>query len=311
MIAQYWFRAIAISLASFALSYVPLSAIAALAWIPLRKRKANSQTLLFALLAGPIVISAATVAFLVLPAFLGYEPIGDESTGFAVRLFGAVGAVIVTTGFARAAKVWWQTLRSVREWSKGAVPGESKADLLILTTNANAPAAVVTGIARPKLLISSSAKRALTPNELRLVMTHELEHARRHDNLRKLLLSANFMPFRKEIEEKWMVACELIADRAAVSNGNDACDLAAALVKVSRLKCVQPKFVMNFAAVNQLVLELRVKSLIGWKPEHKVRHHPFISDWFVAAVGLVSVNVLFFAEHILAIVHKISELWMG
>jgi beta-lactamase regulating signal transducer with metallopeptidase domain len=161
------------------------------------------------------------------------------------------------------------------------------------------------------LLISSATKQVLTDNELRLVLSHEREHARRHDNLRKLILSANFMPFRRAIEDRWMLACELAADRAAVANGHDACDLATALVKVSRLGCVQPRWVTAFAAANPDVLGVRVQQLISWKPQPAVRREVWVSDLSLAFIGGTSGLLLVFAGDVLSVVHRVSEFWIN
>ncbi len=241
IIDHYWFRAFAIAFASFALFYFVLSATSSLVWIAVRRRSLQSTELLFALLASPMLVSAAAVLFLVVPSFLRFEPMtSDEPAGGPLLTFAIIGATIVLTGMLRAATAWMRTRRSVRNWTTGAVTSNLQADLPILTTPSSSPAAVVAGITRPTLLISRSTTEALNSNELRLVIAHEREHARRRDNLRKLLLAANFMPFRRQIEQEWILASELAADRAAVANGYDACDLAAALVKVSRMACVQP-----------------------------------------------------------------------
>lgn len=311
MIEHYWFRAIAISFASFALCYCTLSAVSWCSWIAARRRASHSQEFLFALLSAPMLASAAMVALFVMPSFLFFEPDGDEPTSWFVRACACVGFAAVMTGVVRVLMAWMQTSRAIRRWSAGAAASEIESDLPILMTEASSPAAVVAGIARPKLLISRSTTEALSANELRLVVAHEMEHARRRDNLRKLLLAANFMPFGRAIEERWMLACELAADRAAVANGYDACDLAAALVKVSRMTCMQSRWVTAFAAVTQDVLELRVQQLISWKPELPVRREPWVGDLLLALIGGTSGLLLVFAGNVLSVVHRVSEFWIN
>jgi hypothetical protein len=311
VIEHYWFRAIAISFASFALCYCMLSAVSWCSWMALRRRASHSQGFLFALLAAPMLSSAALVAFFVMPSFLFFEPDGDEPTSWFVRACAWVGIATVLTGVVRASNAWMHTSRAIRRWSARAVASEIKAALPILTTGPSAPAAVVAGIARPRLLISRSTTETLSANELRLVVAHEIEHARRRDNLRKLLLAANFMPFRREIEERWMLASELAADRAAVANGHDACDLAAALVKVTRMTCIESRWVSAFAAATPDMLELRVQQLISWKPEHSVGRKPWVGDLLLALIGGTSGLLLVFSGDVLRLVHRISEFWIN
>jgi Zn-dependent protease with chaperone function len=311
VIEHYWFRAIAISFASFALCYCMLTAVSWCSWMVARRRASHSQGFLFALLASPMLASVAVVAFFVMPSFLFFEPDGDEPTSWFVRACACVGIAIVATGVTRASVAWIQTSRAIRRWSARAAASEIKAALPILATEPSAPAAVVAGITRPRLLISRSTTEALSANELRLVVAHEIEHARRRDNLRKLLLAANFMPFRRAIEGRWMIASELAADRAAVANGHDACDLAAALVKVSRMTCMQSRWVSAFAAATPDVLELRVQQLISWKPELPVRREPWVGDLSLALIGGTAGLLLVFSGDVLRLVHRVSEFWIN
>jgi beta-lactamase regulating signal transducer with metallopeptidase domain len=257
-----------------------------------------------------MLVSAAVVLFLIFPAFLRFEPMVSEPTGGALLSFAAIGVTIVSIGIARATAAWIRTSRSVRHWISGAVVSDLQTDIPILTTQDESPAAVVAGIVRPRLLISRSTTQTLSSNELRLVVAHEREHARRRDNLRKLLLAANFMPFRRQIEQEWALASELAADQAAVANGYDACDLAAALVKVSRMACGATSLAMNFAATSPAVLQMRVQKLISWEPRKSATSTHVLLDLLMAAIALASGMVLFFSGNILSVVHRISELWM-
>ena len=62
------------------------------------------------------------------------------------------------------------------------------------------------------------------------------------DNLKKVLISATPFPWMNGLEKSWRGAAELAADDAAVQNRQEALDLAAALIKLSRApKCSQPE----------------------------------------------------------------------
>ena len=307
----YWLRAIALLTASFALTYIALSALSSLAWVAVRSRRQHSSGFLFTLLAAPLLASLALVFFFVLPAFLLLEPRGShEPITWTLRAFAALGTAIFATAITRAARAWTQTLRSVRLWSANAIVSDREFDLPILATSDSSPAVVVTGIARPMLLISRRTSAALSANELRLVVAHEREHARRRDNLRKLLFSANFMFLRREIEDRWVLSSELEADRAAVSNGAEACDLAAALVKVSRLTFAQTPLATNFAAANPAMLEMRVQQLISWQATTERGHNIGKYLLTITTIGGTAILVANSAA-ILSFVHRVSELWMN
>lgn len=307
----YWLRALAISSASFALAYIALSASSSLAWLAIRWRRHHSSGLLFTLLAAPLLASLALVLFFVLPAFLLLEPHGSqEPMTWSLCTFAALGMAIFVTATTRAAQAWTQTRRSVRRWTETATPSSHQAELPILTTDDSSPAVVITGIARPTLLISRRTSAALSSNELRLVVAHEREHARRRDNLRKLLFSANFMFFRRQIEQRWVMSSELAADRAAVASGAEACDLAAALVKVSRLSFAQTPLATNFAAADPAMLETRVQQLISWQAPAQRRHYIGKSLLTATTIAIATI-VIANSGSVLSFVHRVSELWMN
>lgn len=312
MIEQYWFRAVAISFASFAVFYLLLSVVSTAAWRFVREHKRLSADLLFALLSAPLLLSTALVSVLVIPAFLRFEPVrADEPTSGSLLVLALLGFVLAMVAAIRATTAWFHTIHSVNKWSNGSVAADLHSDLPSFRTKDGSPAAVIAGIVRPRLLISRETTQALTTNELRLVVAHETEHARNHDNFRKLLLAADAMPFRRELEEEWALACELAADRGAVANGYDACDLAAALVKVSRMCGMQTRLAMNFAAATPAVLEMRVNRLIAWEPEKKSARNPITGDVLIYAIAGLSLALLIYSGDVLRLVHRLSEIGMN
>ena len=71
-------------------------------------------------------------------------------------------------------------------------------------------------------------------------MNHEIAHVRRRDNLKKLLLRFVAFPRMAGLEAAWIEATEMAADDAAVLNASEALDLAAALLKLSRIRPIVP-----------------------------------------------------------------------
>jgi Zn-dependent protease with chaperone function len=77
------------------------------------------------------------------------------------------------------------------------------------------------GYLRPVVYVSHGLVEELSPDELRAVLAHEAEHARRRDPLRLLLGMALsralfFLPVADEMRERAAVAAELTADNRAV-----------------------------------------------------------------------------------------------
>ena len=126
------------------------------------------------------------------------------------------------------------------------------------------PALSAAGILRPKILLSGSAEFLLNGNELRTALNHELAHIRRRDNFKKMLLRFVAFPGMRGLEAVWLEASEMAADDAAVSSTADALDLAAALLKLSRLKADEPSPDLTAALVHghAAIINARVERLI-------------------------------------------------
>jgi beta-lactamase regulating signal transducer with metallopeptidase domain len=122
------------------------------------------------------------------------------------------------------------------------------------------------GILRPRLWLSGAAEFVLTERELQSALRHELVHVRRRDNLRKLVLRLVASPGMKPLENAWREATEMAADDAAVSNASEALDLAAAVIKLSRLVPLAPAAELTTALVHSPAesVNARVERLIAW-----------------------------------------------
>ncbi len=94
-----------------------------------------------------------------------------------------------------------------------------------------APALMLVGVCRPKVMVSDLAAAVLSERELRVAIRHELGHRSSRDNLKKLLINATPFPGMSSLERAWREAAELAADDAAVESQQDALDLASALIK--------------------------------------------------------------------------------
>jgi Zn-dependent protease with chaperone function len=176
------------------------------------------------------------------------------------------------------------------------------------------PTMTVAGILRPKVLLSAAAESVLTANELRAAMNHEVAHVRRRDNLKKLLLRCVAFPGMAGLEAAWLEATEMAADAAAVSNAREALDLAAALIKLSRLAPVEPGSVDPPVLTTALhspaaALNVRVERLIAWS-DQRLESPKRFSPWY--GLGAATATVAVFAVtygQLLVRVHTATE-WL-
>jgi len=263
-------RGIGISLAVFMLLYVPLSMAVCLAWKLLwrgiRPRSAwGSANLLFALRLAPFVLSVMFTLLFTLPSFLLLEPRStDESVGTVPLLLGLCCLTLLAGGIVRAVRAQLRTSRALVTWLADSAVVEAGKGVPVLRTSGDGPALTLAGVRAPKVLVSMATLSVLTPQELRTALEHEMAHVRAHDNLKRLLFRLAVFPEMKELEEAWSEQAELAADDAAVSSPGEALDLAAALIKVSRLGALQAELTTGLLH-SSTALGLRVQRLFSWE----------------------------------------------
>ena len=146
---------------------------------------------------------------------------------------------------------------------------ESGNPVPIFRTGNDAPTITLAGVCAPKVLVSEATLAMLNPRELRTALRHEIAHALRYDNLKKLVFRFSVFPAMVDLEDAWSEQTEMAADDAAVSSFPDALDLAAALIKVSRLGAIEPPGELTMALLHSsTALKARVQRLVAWdKPE--------------------------------------------
>ena len=110
-----------------------------------------------------------------------------------------------------------------------------------------------------------------------------------------------------KLESAWSQAAELAADDAAVSSHREALDLAAALVKLSRLVPKAPP-VCSAGFVAGSVSE-RVACLLEWDEASKSRR-VHIRTWFVIPFAVALSLFVSIAYHpVLVLTHEVTE-WL-
>jgi Zn-dependent protease with chaperone function len=305
-------RGIAVSLDCFMLLYCLLSVLVATAWPPLKPLYVAQQSvaaILFALRILPLLASVIITSALVVPSFQLLEPRPiNESMGAIPLALGVCALLLIACGFFRAIAAQIRTTRVVTRWLEGARPLKANANSTVtFQSRREAPPLIVVGVRNPRVLVSESTVALLTHDELRMALNHELEHMKSRDNLKRLILVFCPFPGMAKLESAWSQAAELAADDAAVSDQRDALDLAAALVKLSRLVPVKdPPACTGFVAGS--VCE-RVARLLDWDEASKSRRVR-VRTWFIIppAVAL-SLFVTIAYGPVLALTHEVTD-WL-
>jgi Zn-dependent protease with chaperone function len=306
-------RGIAVSLTSFVLLYCLLSALVAIVWRPLKRLRVAQQSvaaLLFGFRILPLLASAIITFTLVAPSFQRLEPRSMDEGMRAVPLaLGVCALLLIAYGCVRVIAAEVSSTRVVNSWLEGAHPLSTDAgDTVTFRSRRETPPLTLVGVRKPRILVSECTVALLSPDELHIALKHELQHMKSRDNLKKLVFRCCPFPGMAKLESAWSLASELAADDAAVSNQSDAVDLAAALVKLSRLIPVAAAPVCAVGFVTDS-LSRRVASLLAWDEASKARR-VHIRTWFVVPLVIAaSLFVTIAYGPVLVLTHEITE-WL-
>ncbi|HTI39703.1 MAG TPA: M48 family metalloprotease [Vicinamibacterales bacterium] len=240
---RYWLLASMVTLSSFAIGLVLMSAVDAALVSSFRQRLARwpssvRATALLCLRVLPVVSALAFGAALVFPTFLYYEPRNtDEPLTGTVAAIAVLGFLTLLWSAFRTTQSWISTRRLGRHWKRAA-------RVVVLPSNVRAfvvddpfPIVAVVGWRKPALFISERVLSECTTGEIEAMIRHERAHIASRDNLKRLALrGCPRLPFSSELDAAWNMAAEEAADARAA--GNDAArrlDLAHALIRLARL----------------------------------------------------------------------------
>ena len=312
-------RCVGVSLAVFVLLYVSLSLAVSRGWNLIRRwfqpRSARSSAdLLFILRMLPLALSSVVTLGFTLPSFLLLEPRStNEAVGKAPLALGFCCLILIGVGVARAWTAQLRASRTLVKWLDGSMLMESQITesgeaVPIFRTGNDAPTLTVAGVCAPKVLVSEAAVAMLSPAELRTALRHEIAHALRYDNLKKLVFRFSVFPAMAGLEQAWSEETEMAADDAAVTSFHDALDLAAALIKVSRLGATESSGELTMALLHSsTALRARVQRLVSWKKERKPQTH---RNWLYAIpVAAAVVVVVATYGSVLNQMHAVTE-WL-
>jgi Zn-dependent protease with chaperone function len=330
-------RGNAVSFSIFVMLYISLSLVVCGVWRKVlsygqRYPARRCADLLYALRMMPFLAATGATLALAVPSFLLLEPrTADEPMGAVPVALGLCGLAVLLSGIWKAATALLQVARTIARWSREAgvidssglrfpasVPMGSVAvgsvavgSVPVRRISGAAPPLTAAGILRPSVWLSRGAEFVLNERELEAALRHEVVHVRRRDNLRKLILRLVAFPGMAELESAWREATEMAADDAAVSSASEALDLAAAVIKLSRLAPLEAPAELTTALVHSSAesVKVRVQRLIAWRerPQNSAPQHSLAYMLCAAAAILVTLAVTY--SELLVRVHTATE-WL-
>jgi len=186
-------------------------------------------------------VAGLAAAMLVLAAYARWEPRVDaEPVGRLALATATAGVVLVGAALVRAARA----LRYSRDVQRALVRASGVTlpalPLPAFLIESRFPIVAVVGLLMSRLFVARRVIEVCTPEEFDAVVAHEHAHARAHDNLRRLAMTAApdllaLLPAGRRLQDAWTAAAELAADEWAARRTSGGLHLAAALVKVARL----------------------------------------------------------------------------
>jgi Zn-dependent protease with chaperone function len=309
-------RGVVVSLAFFAVVYCTLSVAVALAWWAVsrmrREHTAGSPELLFGMRIFAFAVSSMVTVFFAFPSFwLMERAVLDEDA--ATFVLAGCALLILGAGLVRVLGAQIRTTRAVRQWLVETAGSHGDLGHPALSAANGAPALILVGIGRPRVMVSDMAAVVLSHDELQVAIRHELGHKRSSDNLKKLLISATPFPGMSKLESAWRDSAELAADDAAVASRQQALDLAAALIKLSRSSspsqwaepALASGLISRSSSTKSVSISLRVERLLAWRGGC---HYARVWPWALSAMAILIVGISCHYGATLALTHRLTEL---
>jgi Zn-dependent protease with chaperone function len=326
MILPYSLRLLCLCLASFFLLHAALGLTAWLATpaaikLAEKMRARPAARFLFFLRVIPALLAAIVVLGLGVPSYIWLEPQAtEESAGLACCAAALLGGAIWCVSIAR---VLYAALHSSRYAGQcrriGREMPREGASVPTSVLDVDAPVIALAGVFRPRVLVSRSVIRVLSPAQLEATLRHENAHRISRDNLKRFLflLAPGIFPLTRSLralEHAWARFSEWAADDEA-TRGDSRLSLllAAALVRVARMGAApQPSLSMTPLIAGDRDLSTRVDRLLRGKPA------PLAPGWRagakLGAVAAILAAIVVAAMHwatILLAAHEVLERLLG
>jgi beta-lactamase regulating signal transducer with metallopeptidase domain len=319
LIFTYRLRLVCLCLACFFLFHVAVGLLVSLtaSWAIRRASRMDAPSaarFLLALRLLPAGFATIIVAGICAPSYLWLEPEASvEEVGLACMAAALLGLIILAFSMARGLRASRRSLQYIRHCQrvgrKTKMPGEPATVWIV---NGAAPLLALTGIVRPRLVISQPVVSALSSRQLAAVLRHEHAHRLSHDNLKRLviLLSPGLLPFFRgfdKLEQAWARFTEWAADdRAVDGDGRRSLSLAAALIRVARLGAAgQAPLLATGLLADSQDLSARVDRLLHPRAKSRPRNPHLATAAVLAFAALLAAVMLNPAT--LSAVHQLLE----
>jgi Zn-dependent protease with chaperone function len=269
-----------------------------------RKWTAESRArLLFSLRMLPAVLASLSVALLLLPSYLAYEPRhAAETVSFKLGLLAFLSATGIILSIYSGIATRRATVKLTSDWLRHGEPIQIPAiDIPAYRIEHAFPLIAIVGFLRPRLFIASQVLNILNADELSAALAHESGHLVARDNVKRSLLQACrdallIIPSGRLLDKAWSEASEEAADENAARQGNNvALDLASALVKIARsipqgARPTMPAGVFLLGDEEAKGIKSRVKRLIALAAkecEPRSRHQSLTNVFIWGPVSLL------------------------
>jgi Zn-dependent protease with chaperone function len=281
--------------------------------------------LLFSLRTLPALLAFLSVALLVVPAYVAYEPRhAAETVSLKLGLLAFLSATGIALSIYRAIATHRATAKLTSDWLEQGRPIQI-AGLAIeaFQIEHKFPLIAIVGFLRPRLFIASQVLELLTPEEISAAVAHENGHLAARDNLKRGLLQACrhallIIPSGRLLDKAWSEASEEAADENAARQGNGvALDLASALVKIARkipqgTRPTMPAGVFLLGDEETKGIKSRVRRLIALaaiesRPGSRYDVFKKFLVWVPAGILLAALAITATSPFLLARVHYLIE----
>jgi Zn-dependent protease with chaperone function len=203
---------------------------------------ASRARLLFSLRTLPALLAFLSVALLLVPSYLKYEPRHTaESVSFKLALLAVFSATGIAVSVYRGFATQRATASLMGDWLRQGKPIKiAGLEIQAYQIEHTFPLIAIVGFLRPRLFVANQVLELLAPEEIAAAVAHENGHLTARDNLKRGLLQACrdallIIPVGRSLDRAWSEASEEAADENAARQGNAvALDLASALVKIAR-----------------------------------------------------------------------------
>ena len=281
--------------------------------------------LLFSLRTLPAVLAFLSVALLLVPAYVAYEPRhAAETVSFKLGLLAFISATGIAVSIYRAIATHRATSKLTSDWLKQGKPLQITGIAIeAFQIDHTFPLIAIVGFLRPRLFIASQVLEILTPEEIFAAVAHENGHLAARDNLKRGLLQACrdallIIPSGRLLDKAWAEESEEAADENAARQGNGvALDLASALVKIAKnipqgARPTMPAGVFLLGDEERKGIKSRVRRLIALAATEcrPGLRYPALTKLFVwgpASMLLVSLVVAATNPYLLSRVHYLIE----